>query len=282
MATPSLLSPLARLFVIGAAAAVTAATLPAATSILVSENFDSMRLNDDDLDREDLAAAGWYSWAANTSGAYAGIVVAPSGMSGRVLNVGGSSANSYHHTQWNDVSLSNVGDSITLTLDARAASIGNNTNPFEFAFLDSSTVITEHSKGGTDPMSTASGFSYRINSTGEAFLAYTNGTATSIASDATYPSIFGSVVNSFSFSVTITSADTANLRLMVNGVESLSFNQSFSGSIDFNTLRIRSSTGAQWDNINVIHVAAIPEPASVAALAGLATLGLAAARRRRS
>ena len=261
------------------ALALCALPLQAATTELINQSFDTMRLNADDPDREDLKAAGWYSWNSNTQGAYAGIATAPTGMSGRVLSVGGSSANSYIYTQWNAVSLANVGDSLTLNVAARAGAM-HASNPYEFTLLDSSNVLTENSKGGTEPMATASGFSYRINSTGEALLAYTEGTPSTLVSDSNVPAVFDSTVYNYSFSVTVTSAETATIRMVIDGTESLSFEQSFEGLLGFNTLRMRSSTGAQWDDVVLTHTT-IPEPSAAGVLAGITTLGFVAGRRRR-
>lgn len=262
----------------------------AATSILINENFDSIANN------TDLNSAGWYYRHASVSTAYwPGPAAYSNGtMSGNVLRGGtGSSENAWVLTQWDRTTLTNVGDSLSVTFDMRLT----NAHRFNVSFFDAEgTSITANSNSGTtNVIAGSTGYGYEQLFTSQTLT--TSGIITTTVANTGHdasvfktsltPTLTGEVMT-LTFSVTL--VETGAQVSLLRGATVLDqwIDTSVVGSISFDTLKFGLSTKVSaidtraLDNVVLSYTAAIPEPSSAAALAGLATLGLGATRRRRS
>lgn len=273
--------------------ALSALPASAATSVLFSENFNAITNN------TELNTAGWfYRHGSNTSTYYPGPIAHSSGtMSGNVLRGGtGSSANAWVLKQWGGTTLTSVGDALSVTFDL---SMVASASRFNVSFFEAgSTVITANSYstggvagGSINPITGSTGYGYHHD-----FGAGTAGIVTTTVANTGFDTvayklsdtanIVGEVRN-LTFSVKL--VETGAQISLFQGAQQLSqwTDTSVSGSISFDTLKFWISSGntttanRALDNVVLSHTSAVPEPSSAAALAGLATLGLVATRRRR-
>jgi|GEM_PF-6284057 len=259
----------------------------AATTIIFSDDFGTSptpgTLND----------FGYYT-QANSGGMWS-VLTSDAGttMSANFLRNGGSSANTNTIKQWMDtpVTLSGVGDSITVSfdMDSRNAFSASATLNLKIALYDSSYTITENKITGPNPFDgKVSGYGYFQTNAGGNVHRLTNFDATedlSGAPSSVLPSgLYDQAVHSVSFSITKEAAG-ATFALYDGNTLLYCHTDPTATNLTFNTLRLMNpgvgGAGVFVDNISVIHTTAVPEPSSAAALAGLATLGPVATRRRR-
>lgn len=273
--------------------ALSAIPASAATTVLFSENFNSIANN------TELNTAGWYyRHGSNSTTYWPGPVAYSNGaMTGNVLRGGtGSSANAWVLKQWAGTTLTSVGDALSVTFDLSMVSTASR---FNVSFFEAgNTVITANSYstggiagGSANAIAGSTGYGYHHDfGAGTAGIVTTTVASTGFDTVAYKPSdtatIVGEVMNlTFSVKLVETGAEIS----LFKGTQPLSqwVDTSVSGSISFDTLKfwISSTNSATanraLDNVVVSYTSAIPEPSSAAALAGLATLGLVATRRRR-
>ncbi|MFH1498508.1 MAG: PEP-CTERM sorting domain-containing protein [Verrucomicrobiota bacterium] len=286
---------LLRVLAFGALTACSAASLEAST-VLINENFDSI------ADNAGLNAAGWYYRHGSASTSYwPGPIAYENGtLSGNVLRGGsGSSGNNWVLKQWGGTTLTNVGDSLSLSFDTSF----NLPARFNVSFFDAGgTEITANSHSVGIPTGTNSVIA---GATGYGFeQIYASGTATSggigtttaalngfdtvalQTSLETLPTLSGDV---FTFTFSVTMVETgAQISFLKDGALVDSWTDtSVSGSVSFDTLKLwisasnSATANRALDNVVLTHTSNIPEPSTAAALVGLATLGLAITRRQR-
>jgi|GEM_PF-2406324 len=296
MATPSLLTPIARLFVIGAAAAVTAASLPAATTVHINQNFDTI------ADNTALNNAGWYYRHGSNSTTYwpGPQAYAAGTMSGNVLRGGtGSSANSWALTQWAGTTLTNIGDAVSVSFDVSFNLPGR----FNVSLFDTGgTAITANSYstggiagGSASVIAGSTGYGYEQTYTsGEptsagivTTTAASNGfdTTTIRSNLVTQPDILGA--SAFTFSVKLVETGAEISFSDGSSVIASWIDTSVTGPLSFDTLKLwvsatnSSTVNRAIDNVVLTEFSNIPEPSTFASLAGVAALGLAFGRRFR-
>jgi len=265
-----------------------------ASTVLINENFSTLTTS------TGLTQAGWYFRNGDSTGAAwpapASLASPIGNLSGTVLRGGltsGTSANTWLLKQWGGTTLTDVGDSLTLSFDA----VFSGSDEFNVSFFDAEQTITGNALGGASPIAGASGYGYMqtfganpvagvISSTVQ------TGTQTGANSDVntlrdslgSIPSITGSAYN---FSLTATKVeDGAQISFYRDGTLLSSWvDTSIVGGMELNTFKIRltgTTTSRYIDNIVLTQGSAIPEPSTYAAFAGVAVLGLAAGRRRRA
>lgn len=280
------------------ALALFALPLQAATTEIFSENFNNI------ADNTALNTAGWYYRHGSASTSYwPGPIAYENGtMSGNVLRGGsGSSGNNWVLKQWGGTTLTNVGDSLSLSFDMSFNLPGR----FNVSFFDTGgTEITANSHSIGIPTGTNSVIA---GSTGYAFeQIYASGEPTSggigtttaalngfdtvnlQTSLETLPSLTGNV-STFTFTVTMVETGAAISFLRDGAVLDSWTDTSVTGSASFDTLKLwvsatnSSTVNRALDNVVLTHStgSTIPEPSAAGVLAGIATLGFVAGRRRR-
>ncbi|MBC2603652.1 hypothetical protein [Puniceicoccus vermicola] len=214
---------------------------------------------------------GGYPWTVGTDN--------NSPLSGDVLrNQGAQATNTYTYRQFGEVSLTNVGDSISLTLDynPNGATSGNLT----IALLNSETTITANSFGGSSLTPDGDGYMFHQVISGSD----TSPNYYDVVNDSSYfnaaniihtPSetaTIGGPADGKTFSLTLTKTVLGvQIDASIAGTTFSSFEDT-TGDIytSFNTMRIRSASGFNFDNITL---SSVPEPAAgamiLAMLAGV-------------
>jgi len=270
--------------------ALSALPLHAATNVIFEDDFGTSptpgTIND----------FGYYTQA--NSGGMWGILTSDSGttMDANFLRNGGSSANTNSIKQWMDapITLSGVGDSLVVSfdIDSRGPFLEGSALNLQIALYNSSYEITANQISGANPfVGNVSGYGYFQTMDGGNVYRLTDydttadlgGSPDSITAPA---ELYDQTVHTVSFH--ITKEETGATFALYDGTNLLySHTDTTASSFTFNTLRLRNpgvgTGGVYLDNISVTHTtgSTIPEPSVAGVLAGIATLGFVAGRRRR-
>lgn len=223
-------------------------------------------------------SAGWYSFNSNSGGGAWTIATdntAP--LSGNVLsNPAGAVSNTSVYKQFSTTTLTNVGDSISISLDLHSVTgVGS----IGISLLGTNQTITANQFGGT-VLTNAAGYGFGLQSTQErTFLTAGTGNLWEVSNNdpIPYTTYLGNVsastpitTNAVTFSLTLTKTATGvQIDSSYGGTVFSSYTDT-TGSIytSFNTVRIfgNPASGNKIDIDNVT-VTTVPEPSAVALLA---------------
>ncbi|MFH1498509.1 MAG: PEP-CTERM sorting domain-containing protein [Verrucomicrobiota bacterium] len=238
---------------------------------------------------------GVYQWN-NGGGSWSITTSTDAGMgSGNVArNSGGGVANTRLYIQWDPVTLTNVGDSLTVSLLFRSVLSADTSNNFQLALVDSNQTAlaadpTFNAPANNDPMNLATGFGYRLTTTGPAVqvIEYVGTSSTSgstpVVNDTIAGSqalIFNTVAQTLSYTLTKT-ATGVSMSVASSSGYSFSNEQLSAGTLDFDTFMLRAGVASYVDDISISYASNIPEPSTAALLVGAGMLTLAGVGRRR-
>lgn len=238
---------------------------------------------------------GVYQWN-NGGGSWSITTSTDAGMgSGNVArNSGGGVANTRLYIQWDPVTLTNVGDSLTVSLLFRSVLSADTSNNFQLALVDSNQTAlaadpTFNAPANNDPMNLATGFGYRLTTTGPAVqvIEYVGTSSTSgstpVVNDTIAGSqalIFNTVAQTLNYTLTKT-ATGVSMSVTSSSGYSFSNEQLSADTLDFDTFMLRAGVASYVDDISISHASNIPEPSTAALLVGAGMLTLAGAGRRR-
>ncbi|EIQ00004.1 alpha-L-arabinofuranosidase [Opitutaceae bacterium TAV1] len=290
MKHPTLPSP-----VTGAARAVIclalAASAQAFAAVLFNDTFTDVAASSDQ-NSAGLNDAGWYFYNTSSSGYAWTIGTADnSPLSGNVLRNQGSSAQAtYAIRQWDTVTLANVGDSISVTMDVRANNytVNDVTRLFSISLLNSAVTLDRNYFQSSNPLSSATGYAW--SQVFDANVAHYNQVSNGLTLNQTgdplsgVPVINNGATHSIGFTLTRVSEGIA-ISAILDGVTYASFVDTSLATTSFNTLVLRANADWQvntrFDNVRV-EFSSIPETKTAALLAGSVALAgtLAFARRR--
>lgn len=297
----------ASLSLVAFAACLVAATASPAAS-LISDNFNALTTstNDSPVGSDDLNTSGWYFWSPFSAGTRwyvsspGDAASGPDYLSGATMfNRTGPNAGTNAFRSFTPTTLTNVGDSLTLSLDIRSlAPSGVNTGIIAITLGNIGAPITANSfvDGSTNPLNGKYIVSYNQNLlTSQAQRTYNYGTfgsGTSATSAGTWAALADGVDHRFILTVTRTATGLSLTSSITetNGSTTTLNTVSFAGSnFTFDTLRLSVAGTTEspygqftyFDNINLTSTSSIPEPGSYALLAGAAAAGVLLFRRRR-
>lgn len=288
MNTPRLPVQLSRILAAGALAAVVSLCPLHAVSLPIAIDFNT------DDGTADTADYGVYQWN-NGGGRWSVVTSTTAGLGGTgnaLRNGGGGTANTKLYVQWDTVTLSDIGDSVTVSLRYRSAGVIATNRNFDIALLDSNQAFLTadpvfNGPSANDPARLATGFAYELTDTPSVQITEYVGTfsaagATQVVrvddAGAAQPGIFDTLAHTLTYSLIKTETGVTVSFSADNGY-SYTSQQSFSGDLDLNTLLFKAGTASFIDDISVTY-STVPEPSTYAVLAGVAVLGLAATRRR--
>jgi hypothetical protein len=252
-----------------------------ATSTVFSDNFTGVTT-------ATLNGAGWYS-AANSGSSTAWTVTTDntSPLSGASLtNPGGSSSNTAVFKQFSTVSLTEIGDSISLTMDFHART--NASGSFSVGLLNSANTITADSFGGTNPMADADGYgtlhALSANATSPTYRNVVNNafTPTLLSTVSQSLDVTDNLGHSYTFKISVVESGIL-LESSIGGTALDSYLDTGSTYFNFNTLKILVPVASAFtlDNIVVTKTTAIPEASSTCLIFGCMALLWSAGGRNR-
>ncbi|MDR1279806.1 MAG: hypothetical protein LBK99_03155 [Opitutaceae bacterium] len=246
----------------------------------------------DDFSSGTANANDWYFWNSSSAGTAWATASAPSGTSllgGNTLrNPGGSASNTAAIKSFTAVTLRNVNDSISVSLDIRSQG-SNAGKQLQIGIYNLETPFAANSFGGTDPVSGKTGYTYGQYFAGGSQAAYALRSGSSATDSHTTATISGaastdSVDHHIVFTLTLTEAGL-RLSTVFGGTPMSSYTlSSVTGSVTVDTLRLFTggiTSQVYFDNIQVT-TNVIPEPRQAGLLAsGLAAVAILARRLRR-
>ena len=239
-----------------------------------------------------LNSVGWYMYQNNAGGqAWTTGTDNTSPLSGGVMkNPGGSSANTVAIKQFASSTLTNVGDSITLSMDLRALGAGS----FNVSLLQSAATVSTNQYGSANPLADGHGYGFLMSSTQDrTFLTAGTGSLWEVTNGDPIPytnyltNVSASTpMTTLARTLTLTLTKTAGGVQIGSSFAGTTFTpyQDTSGNIftSFNTIRIYGNgalAGMYFDNISVAkNVVPEPSPMALVLVAG----GLCLVRSRRS
>lgn len=251
-------------------------TAMSSAAVIFSDNFTGV---------SNLNTAGWYS--SNTSAsatAWTGVIPtspAPSSpLTGTVMrNNASTQQNTTVTKQWTPVSLVNVGDSITVTLDFQTTT-SPTSSTLQLSLFDTAYTFTGNVIGSSNPVTDADGYRYQQtwNSTNTGYRELVDNTSTSLTSATGSISINNNSGHTLVFSLTRT-ASGIEISSSLDNVAFASYVDTTPATYTYNSISLFTGQAAYFDNISVSTT--VPEP-SVSLLLGAAAGMVLFFRRRRS
>lgn len=274
-----------------AVAALSALTTTGNAGVIFTDTFTGVAASSGQTSTG-LNGAGWYMY--NNAGAGEAFTTAtdntPPLMDGTAMqNPGSSSSNTVANRQFSTTSLTNVGDSITLSLDLHALST---TASFNFSLVQSAVTLSGNTYDPTNPLADADGYGFHLGSTQErVFLTAGTGSLWEVTNASPIP--YATYLTNVSASTPITTdarTFTLTLTKTAGGVQ---IDSSYAGTAfasyedttgniytSFNTVRIYANAGTSGFNIDNVSVSTIPEPSTVALVLLASGLVLVCSSRR--
>jgi hypothetical protein len=206
-------------------------------------------------------------------------------MTGKVMyNTGSFDTNTNPLAQWSTVSLTNIGDSITISFDL-LINTTDGSKGIQIALFNTATSLSGNYFGsnlGYTPVSNANGYViqqfYGTSTTGLQYRELADNTkSASLYSQQPVANIGNNTVNNISITLTMVSTGLLIEYSSAGNVYD-SFLDTTPTSYDFNTLQIQTNIAARVDNVLV--TTNIPESRSTAILLGIGAATLLLMRKR--
>lgn len=260
--------------------ALPAAALAVPSALPFTDTFETnQNLNNDGWYFRHYAAAGaaWYYAATSVN------TVSPTGgsMAATINPAVGSEA----YKQFSPVTLSAVGQSLTVSFDFRFTGTSPDANgALRVAFLNLDASIAANSMGGTSFGAGKAGYAFHTGTSGSPVAAYYDNLnpATALLNGLATASIGNNAAHTLTYTISLT-ATGLSLAGKIDSTTVVSHEIAGVTSFTADTLRINlpsvQNVGFYIDNVSV--TSAIPEPAQASVLlGGLALAGMALRRRR--
>ncbi|AHF93749.1 anchor protein [Opitutaceae bacterium TAV5] len=264
---------------------------------LFSDDFTGVSTNGSDT-TQSLNDYGWYFRNSNAAGTTWTVVDKPAAsttQSGKVLrNPASGAANTSAMKQFDAVTLSSVGDFISVSFDVFSG-VTDGTKQLQVGFFDLGTKLDANLLPGDDPVAGKTGYAYGQGfTTDRGTYALKSGASNVTGSTGGTGTIEGALFTAsadhkLTFTLTMTAAGLELATIFDDrSMSSYTLESLAGGSITVDTLWLLTggvASTVNFDNITVTtNTSPVPEPATVAMFLGAAVLATAfiASRRRRS